>query len=37
MLVDLVQASGTKLEFAEGEAEERLNEEFGGMAGLARW
>jgi len=37
VLVDLVQASGTKLEFAEGEAEERLNEEFGGMAGLARW
>jgi len=37
VLTDLVQNSGTILEFAEGKAEERLNAEFGGMAGLTRW
>ncbi|MFA5551021.1 MAG: VLRF1 family aeRF1-type release factor [Trueperaceae bacterium] len=37
VLTDLVQASGTILEFAEGGAEERLNSEFGGMAGITRW
>lgn len=37
VLTDLVQGSGTILEFAEGGAEERLNAEFGGMAGLTRW
>lgn len=37
VLADLVQQSGTILEFAEGKAEERLNAEFGGMAGITRW
>ncbi len=37
VLPDLVQASSTILEFAEGVAQERLEREFGGMAGLARW
>ena len=37
VLTDVVQSSGTILEFAEGEAEERLNAEFGGMAGITRW
>ena len=37
VLPDLVRASSTILEFAEGEAEERLHEEFGGIAGLTRW
>lgn len=37
VLPDLVRASSTILEFAEGEAEERLYEEFGGIAGLTRW
>lgn len=37
VLPDLIEQSGTALEFVDGEAEQRLNEEFGGMAGIARW
>lgn len=37
VLPELVRESATALEFAEGEAEELLNGEFGGMAGLKRW
>jgi len=37
VLPKLVRDTGTVLEFAEGPAEERLNEEFGGLAGINRW
>lgn len=37
VLPDLVAQSGTALEFAQGAAETRLNEEFGGLAGITRW
>lgn len=37
VLPELVQRTGTILEFAEGAAEERLMAEFGGMAGISRW
>ena len=37
VLPELIEQSGTVLEFVAGEAEARLNEEFGGMAGIARW
>jgi len=37
VLLDLVRDTGTALEFAEGPAEKRLNEEFGGLAGINRW
>ena len=37
VLPEIVQSSGTILEFAEGAAEVRLMAEFGGMAGLRRW
>lgn len=37
VLPDLVQRTGTILAFAEGEAEKRLIDDFGGMAGLRRW
>jgi len=37
VLPELVEATGTTVEFVEGDAEERLHEEFGGLAGIARW
>lgn len=37
VLPDIVQRTGTVLEFAEGPSEERLVNEFGGMAGIRRW
>lgn len=37
VLPELVQRTGTILEFAEGPAEARLMAEFGGMAGVRRW
>lgn len=37
VLPEIVAQSNTTLEFVEGEAETRLNEEFGGMAGVKRW
>lgn len=37
VLPDLVQQTNTTLEFVEGEAETRLNDDFGGMAGVRRW
>jgi hypothetical protein len=37
VLPDIVAQSNTTLEFVDGEAEKRLNEEFGGMAGVKRW
>lgn len=36
-LPDLAAAGGARLEFVHGEAQTRLIEEFGGMAGLRRW
>jgi len=33
----LVERTGTKIEFVEGEAERRLVEEFGAIAGIKRW
>ncbi len=37
VLPDLVARSGTALEFVAGEAEERLEREFAGLAGITRW
>ena len=37
VLPELIEATGTTVEFVEGDAEERLHEEFGGLAGIARW
>lgn len=37
VLPTLAQASGAELEFVAGEAEARLNEEMGGLAGLRRY
>src|SRR5690606_16412446 len=37
VLPDLTKATGTVLEFVAGTAEERLNAEFGGLAGLKRF
>lgn len=37
VLPTLAAESGAELEFVAGEAEERLNEEFGGLAGLKRY
>lgn len=37
VLPDLVMATSTILEFAEGPAEQRLDEEFGGIGGVTRW
>lgn len=36
-LPELVAQSGTALEFVAGEAEERLEREFAGLAGITRW
>lgn len=37
LLPELVEATGTTVEFVEGDAEERLHDEFGGLAGITRW
>jgi peptide subunit release factor 1 (eRF1) len=37
LLPDLAAAHGARLEFVQGEAEAMLLQEFGGLAGLARW
>jgi hypothetical protein len=37
VLPGLVEQSGARLEFVEGANEVRLNDEFGGMAGVTRW
>ncbi len=37
VLPDLVKQTNTILEFVEDEAEARLNNDFGGMAGVKRW
>lgn len=37
VIVDLAENFGTRLEFVRGEAEQRLIEQFGGLAGLLRW
>ncbi len=37
LVADLAEAYGARLEFVRGEAEQRLTDEFGGMAGLVRW
>jgi hypothetical protein len=37
LLPDLAVAHGARLEFVQGDAETRLLQEFGGLAGLARW
>ncbi|MCG5053058.1 MAG: hypothetical protein KA712_08880 [Myxococcales bacterium] len=37
LLPDLARAGGARLEFMHEEAQRRLIEEFGGMAGLRRW
>jgi hypothetical protein len=37
VLPDIAAQSNTKLEFVDGAAEKRLNDEFGGMAGVKRW
>lgn len=37
VIVDLAENFGTRLEFVRGEAEQRLLDQFGGLAGLLRW
>ncbi len=37
LVADLAEAYGARLEFVRGPAEDRLRDEFGGMAGLVRW
>jgi hypothetical protein len=37
VLPGLVEQGGARLEFVEGASEARLNDEFGGMAGVTRW
>ncbi len=37
LVADLAEAYGAQIEFVRGEAEDRLLQEFGGMAGLVRW
>lgn len=37
VLPDLAEAHGARPEFVQGKAEARLQQEFGGLAGLSRW
>ncbi len=37
LVAELAEAYGARIEFLRGEAERRLQDEFGGMAGLVRW